>query len=159
MHYDGVWGSAGMTSTKHVVLERLNKLVARGYVVRWGKSEQDTLRREHPRAPDLTLLSDGSVWVLTVSPDDWVGAEKQLDQNRFQSFTSPNDWIAAENKDDQRRFRSFLARVPKPTPLQRFKAITIEDIWIRSVVWTVVIVLSVAVTFFVSWGWRQLAGE
>ena len=40
---------------KHVVLERLNQLVAKGYIVRWGGSEQDTLRLEHPRAPDLTF--------------------------------------------------------------------------------------------------------
>ena len=36
---------------KHVVLERLNKLVAKGYVVRWEESEQDTVPfsiRAHP---------------------------------------------------------------------------------------------------------------
>jgi hypothetical protein len=41
---------------EHVVLQRLNKLVAKGYTVRWGESEHDTLRLEHPRAPDLTLF-------------------------------------------------------------------------------------------------------
>ena len=37
---------------KQVVLERLNKLVAKGYVVRWGELEQDTVRLQHPRAPE-----------------------------------------------------------------------------------------------------------
>lgn len=45
--------------SKDVVLERLNRLVAKGYVIRWGESDVDTLRLEHPRAPDLTLFSDG----------------------------------------------------------------------------------------------------
>jgi len=118
---------------KHVVLERLNKLVAKGYVVRWEESEQDTVRLQHPRAPDLTLFSDGRIWVLTVSPDDW---------------------IAAENEADQRRFKSFVRRIPKPTTLQSLKTMTVEDVWIRVAVWTVVIVLSAtAVAFLVSGGW------
>jgi len=118
---------------KHVVLERLNKLVAKGYVVRWEESEQDTVRLQHPRAPDLTLFSDGRIWVLTVPPDDW---------------------IAAENEADQRRFKSFVRRIPKPTTLQSLKAMTVEDLWIRVAVWTVVIVLSAAaVAFLVSGGW------
>jgi hypothetical protein len=119
---------------KHVVLERLNKLVAKGYVVRWEESEQDTVRLQHPRAPDLTLFSNGRIWVLTVSPDDW---------------------IAAENEADQRRFKSFVRRIPKPTTLQSLKAMTVEDVWIRVAVWIVVIVLSAAaaMAFLVSGGW------
>jgi hypothetical protein len=139
---------------KHVVLERLNKLVAKGYVVRWGKSEQDSVRLQHPRAPDLTLFSDGRIWVLTVSPDDWIAAENEADQRRFRLFVSPNDWIAADNEADQRRFKSFVRRIPKPTRLQSLKAMRVEDIWIRVAVWTVVIVLSAAaVAFLVSRGW------
>ena len=42
--------------SKDVVLERLKRLVAKGYVVRWGASDVDTLRLEHPRAPDLTFI-------------------------------------------------------------------------------------------------------
>ena len=42
--------------SKDVVLERLKRLVAKGYVVRWGASDVDTLRLEHPRAPDLTYF-------------------------------------------------------------------------------------------------------
>ena len=123
----------GFSMAKHVILERLNKLVAKGYVVRWEESEQDTVRLQHPRAPDLTLFSDGRIWVLTVSPDDW---------------------IAAENEADQRRFKSFVRRIPKPTTLQSFKAMTVEDVWIRVAVWIVVIVLSAAaVAFLVSGGW------
>jgi hypothetical protein len=138
---------------KHVVLERLNRLVAKGYVVRWGESEQDAVRLQHPRAPDLTLFSDGRIWILTPSPDDWIAAENAPDQRRFQPFVPPNDWIAAENEADQRRFRSFVARIPKPTRLQSLKAITVEHVWIRVAVWTVVILLlAVAVAFLVSWG-------
>lgn len=144
---------------KHVVLERLNKLVASGYVVRWGESDQDTLHLEHPRAPDLTLFSDGRIWVLTLSPDDWIAAENEPDQRRFQPFVSPNDWIAAEDEADQRRFKSFVVRIPKPTMLQSLKAMTVEDVWIRVVVWTVVIVLSAATAFLASWGWRHLTGK
>jgi hypothetical protein len=44
--------------TKQAVLERLKKLVAKGYVVRWEESDQDTLRLAHPRAPDLTLFPE-----------------------------------------------------------------------------------------------------
>jgi hypothetical protein len=124
---------------KHVVFERLNKLVAKGYVVRWGESEEDTLRLEHPRAPDLTLFSDGRIWVLTRSPDDWLAADNEADQRRFQSFVSPNDWIAAGNEADQRRFKSFVARVPKPTILQTLKAKWVEDVWTRVTVWTLLI--------------------
>ena len=46
----------GFSMAQHLVLERLNKLVAKGYVVRWGESEQDTVRLQHPRAPNLTLF-------------------------------------------------------------------------------------------------------
>ena len=114
---------------KHVILERLNKLVATGYVVRWEESEQDTVRLQHPRAPDLTLFWDGRIWILTVY------------------------WIAAENEADQRRFKSFVRRIPKPTTLQSLKAMTVEDVWIRVAVWIVVIVLSAAaVAFLVSDG-------
>jgi hypothetical protein len=123
---------------KHVVLERLKRLVAKGYMVRWGDSEQDTLRLEHPRAPDLTLFSDGRVWVLTLSPDDW---------------------IAADNEADQRRFQSFVARVPKPTMLQRFKAMRVEDVWIRVTVWALVMVFALVLAFLFSWVWPLVAGE
>jgi hypothetical protein len=144
---------------KHVVLERLTKLVAKGYTVRWEESEQDTLRLEHPRAPDLTLFSDGRIWVLTLSPDDWIAAENESDQRRFQPFLSPNDWIAAENEADQRRFKSFVRRIPKPTMLQRFKAMTVEDLWRRVTVWALIVVCILVLTFFFSWVWRLVAGE
>jgi hypothetical protein len=127
---------------KHVVLERLNQLVAKGYIVRWGGSELDTLRLEHPRAPDLTLFSDGRMWILTPSPDDWIATDNGTDQRRFQSFVSPNDWIGTDTEADQRRFKAFVARVPKPTGLQRFKAMTAEPVLIQVMVW-------VLVTFFV----------
>ena len=141
---------------KHVVLERLNKLVAKGYIVNWGKSEQDTLRLEHPRAPDLTLFSDGRLWVLTPPPDDWIGADNEADQRRFRSFVSPDDWIGADNEADQRRFKSFVARVPKPTMLQSLKVLTVEDVWVRVAVWTLVIVFTVVL---LGWIWWLLAGE
>jgi hypothetical protein len=143
---------------KQTVLERLNKLVAKGYMIRWGESDQDTLRLEHPRAPDLTLFSDGRIWVLTLPPDDWIAAHNESDDRRFQAFVSPNDWIAIADEADQRRFKSFLARIPKPTTLQSFKAMTIEDIWIRVTVWTVVVAFTVVLTFIISWLWRRLAG-
>ena len=57
----------------------------------------DTLRLEHPRAPDLTLFSDGRIWVLTPSPEDWFATDNEADQ-RFQSFVPPNDWIAAKSR-------------------------------------------------------------
>ena len=80
--------------------------------------------------------------------------ENESDQRRFQPFVSPNDWIAAENEADQRRFKSFVRRIPKPTTLQSLKVMTVEDVWIRVAVWTVVIFLSAtAVAFLVSWGW------
>jgi hypothetical protein len=146
----------GFFMAKHVVLERLKKLVAKGYVVRWEESEQDTVRLQHPRAPDLTLFPDGRIWVLTVSPDDWIAAENEADQRRFQPFVSPNDWIAAENEADQRRFKSFVRRIPKPTTLQSLKAMTVEDVWIRVAVWTVVIVLSAtAAAFLISGVWSD----
>ena len=116
---------------KQVVLERLNKLVAKGYVVRWGQSDQDTLRLEHPRAPDLTLFSDGRVWILTLSPEDWTAAEDEDAKRRFQSFVSPNNWIATEDEADDRRFRSFVARVPRPTMLQSIRAVTRADFWLK----------------------------
>jgi hypothetical protein len=82
-----------------------------------------------------------------VSPDDWIAAENEADQRRFQP-------IAAENEADQRRFKSFVRRIPKPTTLQSLKAMTVEDVWIRVAVWTVIIVLSAAaVAFLVSGGW------
>ena len=89
-----------------------------------------------------------------MSPDDWIAAENEADQRRFQPFVSPNDWIAADNEADQRRFKSFVRRIPKPTMLQSLKAMTVEDVWISVAVWTVVIVLAAtAVAFLVSWGW------
>jgi hypothetical protein len=84
------------------------------------------------------LFSDGRIWVLTLSPDDW---------------------IAADNDADQRRFKSFVARVPKPTMLQRFKAMTVEDVWIRVTVWTLVMVIALVLAFLFSWVWRLVAGE
>jgi hypothetical protein len=128
-------------------------------MVRWGDSEQDTLRLEHPRAPDLTLFSDGRVWVLTLSPDDWIAADNQAEQRRFQPFVSPHDWIAADNEADQRRFKSFVRRVPKPTMLQRFKAMTVEDVWIRVTVWALVMIFALVLTFLFSWVWPLVAGE
>ena len=145
---------------EHVVLERLNKLVAKGYTVRWGGSEQGTLRLEHPRAPDLTLFSDGRIWVLTLSPvDDWISADNDFDQRRFQSFVSPDDWIAADNEGDERRFKSFVARVPTPTMLQSLKAMTVEDVWTRIPVWTLVGALTVALTVLLVWLWWFLSGD
>ena len=94
--------------TKHVALERLNQLVAKGYLVRWGEPEQDMLRLEHPRAPDLTLFSNGRIWILTPHPDDWIAADSGADQQRFQSFVSPNDWIGTDTEGDQRRFKFFV---------------------------------------------------
>ena len=138
--------------SKDVVLERLNKLVAKGYVVRWGELDVDTLRLEHPRAPHLTLFSDGRIWVLTPSPEDWVATDNEADQ-RFQSFVPPNDWIAAEF--DQRRFKSFLVRVPKPTTLQAFKAMKVEDVWTRVSVWTFIVVVGLITAFGFGWVWAS----
>ena len=137
-------------ASKHVVLERLNKLVAQGYVVRWGKSEQDTLHLQHPRAPDLTLFSDGRIWVLTPSPDEWISSENGGHQARFQLFESPNDWIGAESEADKRRFKSFIARVPKPTMLQRLKAMTVEDVWLRFTLWTLLMVFALVLAFLLA---------
>ena len=139
--------------SKDVVLERLNKLVAKGYVVRWGELDVDTLRLEHPRAPDLTLFSDGRIWVLTPSPEDWFATDNEADQ-RFQSFVPPNYWIAAEF--DQRRFKSFLVRVPKPTMLQAFRAMKVEDVWTRVSVWTFIVVVGLITAFGFGWVWRCL---
>lgn len=136
---------------KQVVLERLRKLVARGYMVRWEESEQETLRLEHPRAPTLTLFPDGRIWILTVSPDDWIAIPNEADDRRFQSFVSPNDWIAADHEADERRFKSFLARVPKPTTLERFKLMTVGDLWVRAILGALVIFLGLLVVFFVTW--------
>jgi hypothetical protein len=36
-------------------------------VVRWGESEHASLRLEHPRAPNLTLLADGNLSSDSVS--------------------------------------------------------------------------------------------
>jgi hypothetical protein len=140
----------------NVVLDRLSKLVAKGYVVRWEEAEKDTLRLKHPRAPDLTLFSDGRIWVLTWSPDDWIAADSEASQHRFQSFVFPDDWIAADNETDARRFKSFVARVPKPTMLQSFKAMILEDVWIRVMVWTFVTLFTVVVILFVGWATRHL---
>ena len=39
-------------AAKNLALERLNRLVAKGYTVRWGETHgQDNLRLEHP-SPD-----------------------------------------------------------------------------------------------------------
>jgi hypothetical protein len=141
---------------EQLVLERLKKLVAKGYVVRWQESEEDTLRLEHPYAPDLTLFSDGRIWVLTASPDDWIASDNETDQRRFQSFVSPEDWIAADNNAGHRRFKSFLARVPQPTILQNLKAMTIEDIGIRITVWTFVMIVALLVGLLVTWLWRVI---
>lgn len=139
---------------KHAILERLKKLVAKGYVVRWGASEQDTLHLQHPRAPDLTLFSDGRIWVLTPSPDEWMSSDNGARQSRFQSFESPNDWIGVDRESDQRRFKSLIARVPKPTPVQRFKAMAIEDMSLRIAVWALVIVFGLVLAFLLGWLWR-----
>jgi hypothetical protein len=69
---------------------------------------------------------------------------------------SPDDWIAADNEADQRRFKSFVARVPKPTMLQSLKVLTVEDVWVRVAVWTLVIVFTVVL---LGWIWWLLAGE
>jgi hypothetical protein len=118
-------------------LSRLNKLVAKGYVVQWGQSDKDTLRLEHPSGPLLTLYSDGSVWV---------------DEQRFQSFASEDDWLTP---DDVPRFDSLVDRIPKPTMLQSFKAMTVEDVWVRVRVWALVMFfsfgLALGVTFLIRW--------
>jgi hypothetical protein len=140
---------------EEVVFLRLKKLVAKGYAVRWEGSE-NTLYLEHPRAPALSLFPDGRVWVLTQSPDDWVRAASSADQ-RFQSFVAPDDWISVA---DHRRFKAFLARVPKLTMLQEFKvAMTVEDVWIRVIVLTLVAVSAVVGAFLFGWVWRLVAGE
>jgi hypothetical protein len=138
---------------KQVVLERLNKLVAKGYVVRWGQSDQDTLRLEHPRAPDLTLFSDGRVWILTMSPEDWTAGEDADANRRFQSFVSPNNWIATEDEADNRRFRSFVARVPRPTMLQSLRATTLADLWLKALIWTLGVLFGLLFAFLVTL-WR-----
>ncbi|MGH6867203.1 MAG: hypothetical protein ACREDO_13815 [Methyloceanibacter sp.] len=144
---------------ENVVLKRLKKLVAKGYVARWGQSDEDTLLLEHPRAPNLTLFSDGRIWVLTLSPNDWVGADDEGGQGRFEAFVSPNDWIATDNEADQRRFKSFLARIPKRTTLQVFRAMTVEDVWIRVAVNALVIVFTLVVTFLLIWLWRFVSSQ
>ena len=138
---------------KHVVLERLNQLVAKGYIVRWGGSERDTLRLEHPRAPDLTLFSDGRIWILTPPPDDWIAAENGTDQRRFQSFVSPNDWLGTDTQADQRRFKAFVARVPKPTGLQRFEAMTAEPVLKKVIVWVLVAFFALVIALLFSSVW------
>jgi hypothetical protein len=105
------------------------------------------------------LFPDGRIWVLTRSPDDWIAAANEADQQRFQSFVSPEDWIAADSDADHRRFKSFVARVPQPTILQRFKSMTVEDIWIRVTVWTFVIVVAVLVGLLINWLWRVVEGK
>ena len=99
----------------------------------------------------MTLFSDGRIWVLTRSPDDWIAANNEADQRRFQSFVSPDDWIAASNEADQRRFKSFVARVPKLTMLQSFNVMTVEGVWGRVKVWTLVIVVASLLAFLLSW--------
>jgi hypothetical protein len=138
---------------KQVVLERLNKLVAKGYVVRWGQSDQDTLRLEHARAPDLTLFSDRRVWILTLSPDDWTAAEDDDARRRFQSFVSPNNWIATEDEADDRRFKSFVARVPRPTILQSLRG-RFAELWLKVLIWTLVVFFGALVAFLVTRTWR-----
>ena len=145
--------------SKDVVLERLKRLVAKGYVVRWGESDVDTLRLEHPLAPELTLFSDGRIWVLTPSPEDWVAADNGADQNRFQPFVSPHDWIAVDGEADQRRFKSFLARIPKPTMLQRFKAKRVEDLWTGVSVWTFILVVGLLLVSGFGWVWRLSSSD
>ena len=138
---------------KYVVLERLNKLVVKGYVVRWEKSEQDTVRLRLPRAPDLTLFSDGRIWVLTVST---TGSRPKT-----RPISGASNLSCLRTTGSQPRMRpingaskSFVRRIPKPKTLQSLKAMTVEDVWIRLAVWTVVIVLSAtAVAFLVSGGW------
>jgi hypothetical protein len=76
---------------------------------RWGESEQDTVRLQHPRAPDLTLFPDGRIWILTVSPDDWVAAENEADQRRFQPFVS-----ALAELDQEARSGANLTRSSEP---------------------------------------------
>ena len=122
-------------------LSRLNKLVAKGYVVRWGESDEDTLRLEHPSGPLLILYSDGSVSVgLTYDP-------------RFQSFASPpDDWLTPDNV---LRFDYLVDRIPKPTMLQSFKAMTVEDVWTRVRVLAVVMLVSLGLAlgaaFLIKW--------
>jgi hypothetical protein len=142
---------------EQVVFQRLKKLVAKGYAIRWEGSEH-TLHLEHPRAPVLSLFPDGRVWVLTRPPDDWVGPDNSVEQ-RFQSFVAPDDWIAVDNDADHRRFKAFLARVPKPTTLQALKAMTVEDVWIRVIVWTLIAVIALVGALLGAWLWRHLAGD
>jgi hypothetical protein len=105
------------------------------------------------------LFSDGRIWVLTPSPDEWISSDNGAYRSRFQSFESPNDWIAAESETDKRRFKSFIARVPKPTMLQRMKAMTVEDVSIRVTVWALVMVFALLLAFLVNWLWQLVAGE
>jgi len=98
----------------YTAFSRLNKLVAKGYVVRWDQSDETTLRLEHPSGSArylLILYSDGSVWV--VHPE-------RLDQ--------PDDYL---KPDDVLRFDSLVDSVPKSTGLQSLKAMTVEDAWGR----------------------------
>jgi hypothetical protein len=136
-------------------LSRLNKLVAKGYVVRWGQSDEDTLRLEHPSAPILTLYPDGSLWVVVLT-----------DEPRFQSFAEPDDWLTP---DDVLRFDSLVDSVPKPTELQSFKAMTVEDVWgkVQFGAWCVLFGLGVGlgiwflfrgIVFLINWLHRVAAG-
>jgi hypothetical protein len=84
--------------------------VAKGYTVQWSKTAPEPLHLEHPNrdAPDLMLLSDGTVDVLRFP---------QREEN----------WIAADEKADESHFNSFLAGVPEPTMLQSFKSMTVPE--------------------------------
>jgi hypothetical protein len=120
-------------------LPRLNKLVAKGFTVQWGAAEQDYLRLEHPKrdVPTVMLRSDGTVDVLHFPPRE-------------------EDWIAADAEADERRFNSFLASVPEPTMFQSVKSLTIEAVWIRTMVWCCLMVFTVAFALLAGWVWRLM---
>jgi len=61
------------------------------------------------------------------------------------------------SEDDQRRFKSFVARVPKPTMLQTFKAKRVEDLWTRVSVWTFILVVGLLLASCFGWVWRFLS--
>jgi hypothetical protein len=93
------------------------------------------------------LFADGRIWVLTVPPDDWITIENDADRGRF----VPQRFDAVDNEADQRHFKSFVARVPKPTTSQRLKAMTIEDVWIRVVVGTVIVMAFTVFGVLTAW--------
>jgi hypothetical protein len=43
--------------------------------------------------------------------------------------------------------------------LQSLKAVTVEDVWTRVAMWTLVGVLAVALTIILVWAWWFLSGE